>query len=227
MLDTSKFYDFFQPEKCVGRIHIIGCGSVGSTIAELMARLDLTNFVLYDFDIVEPHNIANQIFGAAAIGKQKTEALRDILAYINPDLGNARIEASGYTGQSLDGYVFLCVDNIELRHSIASACRMNPNIKAMFDVRTRLTDAQHYAARWDSMKEVKSFIASMDFTQAEADANTPVSACNTALSVAPTVRMICNCAVANFMNYITTGQLKTFIPVDAFKFYLEAFPVTP
>ena len=37
-MDLSKSYDVFQPEKLKGRINIIGCGSVGSTIVELLAR---------------------------------------------------------------------------------------------------------------------------------------------------------------------------------------------
>ena len=41
-LNLSKSYDFFKPEAVRERIHIIGCGSVGSTVAELLARFGLT-----------------------------------------------------------------------------------------------------------------------------------------------------------------------------------------
>ena len=37
-MDLSKSYDYFQPEKQDDRIHIIGCGSVGSTVASMLAR---------------------------------------------------------------------------------------------------------------------------------------------------------------------------------------------
>ena len=33
-MDLSKSYDYFQPEKDTARIHIIGCGSVGATVAQ-------------------------------------------------------------------------------------------------------------------------------------------------------------------------------------------------
>ena len=42
MMDLSKSYDFFQPEKDNSRIHIVGCGSVGSTLAENLARCGVT-----------------------------------------------------------------------------------------------------------------------------------------------------------------------------------------
>ena len=37
-MDLSKCYEYFQPEKDDARIYIIGCGSVGSTVAENLAR---------------------------------------------------------------------------------------------------------------------------------------------------------------------------------------------
>ena len=60
-MDLSKSYDYFQPEKDTARIHIVGCGSVGATVAEYLARCGITKFTLWDFDVVEPHNLANQI----------------------------------------------------------------------------------------------------------------------------------------------------------------------
>ena len=75
VLNLAKSYDFFKPEFCRERIHIIGCGSVGSTLAELLARFGLTNFALYDFDTVEPHNLANQMFRIEHIGMPKVDAL--------------------------------------------------------------------------------------------------------------------------------------------------------
>lgn len=78
-MDLAKSYDFFQPEKCKDTIHIIGCGSVGATVAECLARFGLTNFKLYDFDVVEPHNLANQIFTTDHLYKPKTESTLDML----------------------------------------------------------------------------------------------------------------------------------------------------
>ena len=82
-MDLSKSYDYFQPEKDTARIHIVGCGSVGATVAENLARCGITKFTLWDFDTVEPHNLANQIFRQKDVGKTKVEALLDILTEIN------------------------------------------------------------------------------------------------------------------------------------------------
>lgn len=200
------------------KIHIIGCGSVGSTVAELLARLGLTNFVLYDFDIVEPHNIANQMFVHSDIKKPKVEATKRIITDINPEAaGCITIQDKGYTGQFLSGYVFLCVDNIDLRREICVKNKGNRAIKAVFDFRTRLLDAQHYAANWGDLRQVDNIIKTMMFSHEEAHAATPVTACGTELGVAPTVRTICSIGVCNFMNFVLKKEMKNIVVCNPFE----------
>lgn len=223
-MNLSKSYEFFQPDRLSERIHIIGCGSVGSVVAENLARFGITRMMLYDFDTVEPRNLANQMFTQNDVGRLKVEALADMLHRINPEIDNDLVLVpKGYTGQKLSGYVFLCVDNIDLRREIATANKSNTFIKGMFDFRTGLTDAQHYAADWKDMKMVQGFLNSMAFTHEEAKASTPVSACNVTLSVCPTVRAIVALGVANFINFVKGGPLKKIMSIDAFSPSLEAY----
>lgn len=223
-MDLSKSYEYFQPEKVDSRIHIVGCGSVGGTIAELLVRLGLTNIALWDMDVVSPHNIANQIFRQQDVGHLKVDALSEILYDINPDTKDTlKLYPNGWDGQQLSGYVFLCVDNIELRRKIVEKHFDNPYIKAMFDFRTLLESGQHYAADWSEYKMKKDFINSMNFTHEEASAETPVSACGVTLGVVTTVRTICSLGVSNFVNYIRFGKLKKLIICDSFLPLLDAF----
>lgn len=223
-MDLSKSYEYFQPEKQSDRIHIVGCGSVGSTVAYMLARTGVTNFTLWDFDVVEPHNLANQMFRQKDINKPKVEALLDIICEINPEIADcAKLKSEGWKGQQLSGYVFLCVDNIDLRREIVEKHFDNPYIKAMFDFRTRLEDAQHYAADWSDYKMKKDFLNSMNFSHDEAKEETPVSACNVTLSVCPTVLVICARGVANFMNFWNGKGIKKLILDDAFNFICDAF----
>lgn len=202
-MNLAKSYEFFQPEKLTSRVHIVGCGSVGSTVAENLARYGITSFSLYDFDKVEPHNIVNQMFTQRDIGCEKVDATARMITDINPEAAKSiRLFREGYTGQRLSGYVFLCVDNIDICREIAEKNKNNTNIKAMFNFRTRLTDAQHYAADWADSKMVDGFIGTMQFSHEEALAETPMSACHVTLSVAATVRLICGLGVANFINFV-------------------------
>lgn len=214
-MNLSKSFEFFDPATCKDRINIIGCGSVGSTVAELLARFGLEKFSIYDFDYVEPKNIVNQMFTTKHIGMNKTEAVKEIMLDINPEI-KVKTYPEGWNGEPLEGYVFLAVDNIETRRKIVEANLYNGVIKAIFDFRTGLTDGQHYAADWSDFKQRKNLLAGMDFSHEEAKRNAPVSACNVELCVAPTVRLICTVGVTNFINFIKTGKLNKIISTDAF-----------
>lgn len=224
-MNLIKSQDFFDPLQVKERCHIIGCGSVGSTCAELLIRLGLTKISLYDFDTVSEHNLANQMFAYSDIRRPKVDAVKDMLLSINPEAEpHVEIHPEGYTSRTrLSGYVFLCVDNIDLRREIATNNKFNRSIKAMFDFRTRLTDAQSYGADWSDVRAIENFIKTMDFTHEEAVRETPVTACNVAMGVAPTVRIICSYGVANFMNFVKTRDIKKIITVDAFKFEADAY----
>lgn len=223
-MDLSKSYDFFQPEKDDTRIHIIGCGSVGSTLAENLARCGVTKMTLWDFDTVEAHNIVNQMFRQQDVGKPKVEALKDILMDINPEIKDTvELKPKGWEGKLLSGYIFLCVDNIELRRTIVEKHMDSPYVKAMFDFRTLLESAQHYAADWADFKMKKDFLNSMQFSHDEASEETPVSACGVTLGVATTVRLVCALGVNNYINFVKGNGIKKMVMIDGFNYILDAF----
>ena len=223
-MDLSKSYEYFKPEKIGGRVHIIGCGSIGSTVAENLARCGVKKFTLWDFDTVESHNLANQMFLARHVGKPKVEALLDILCEINDEVRQqTRLKPKGWNGEQLSGYLFLCVDSIELRRRIVSEHIGSSNVLAVFDFRTGLEDAQHFAADWSKPEQRKNLLDTMNFSDEEAKAETPVSACNVELGVCPTVRIISALGVANFMNFCNARPIRRVILNDTFGFTLTAF----
>lgn len=223
-MNLAKSFEFFNPLDCKGRIHIIGCGSVGSTVAELLARFGLTEFSLYDFDHVEEHNLVNQMFVLKDVGELKVHAVCNHLVEINPEIKQTvKMYPDGYVGQKLSGYVFLCVDNIDLRRKIVNDNRYNANIKAVFDFRTALTSGQHYAADWSKDVQIKNLLETMDFSHEEAEKNVPMSACKISLCVAPTVRMVSMVGVTNFINFVKDNKLENNILTDPFSFNMVTF----
>lgn len=221
-MNLIKSHEFFQPEKVREPLHIVGCGSVGSTVAENLARSGLTNFVLWDFDTVEEKNVANQMYRSQDVGKSKVEALRDIITEINPDAAERiKLMPNGWNGELLSGYIFLAVDSIDVRKQIIAANSSNSSITAMFDFRTGLTFAQHYATDWSSYAGRKYLIESMQFDSSEV--HEEVTACGTTLGVATTVRLISALGVNNFINYTKGGELKKFVQIDGFSFMLDSF----
>ena len=228
-MNLAKSYEFFNPDKCKDTINIIGCGSVGSTVAELLSRHGLKNAKLYDFDVVEEHNLVNQMFTTKNLYKPKLEAVYDRWVEVNPEAAKTiKLYGDGWDGQKLSGYVFMCVDNIELRKRIVEENKNNINIKAMFDFRTALDTAQHYAADWSKSSDIKALLDTMDFTHEEAHEATPVSACGVELSVVYTVKAITAFGIANMVKWLQ-GQdtYKTMAIVNMDTFTIDAFKAKP
>ncbi len=68
-------------DKCVA---IVGLGSFGSTIAVELAKAGVGAFCLYDFDTVEPHNLARHIATVHDLGRLKTDVMEDAILGKNP-----------------------------------------------------------------------------------------------------------------------------------------------
>lgn len=220
-MDLNKSREFFNPEALKDTIHVIGCGAIGSSVAELLGRQGCTDIHLWDMDVVESHNLVNQMFLINQINTPKTTALCALLTAINDDC-EVTIHDK-YESQNLSGFVFLCVDNIETRKHIVETNRDNPNIQAMFDFRMTLTEGQHFAADWTNQTQVENLLATMDFTHEEAKEANVISACGFELSVAPTVRMVTAIGMANFMNFVNTKKIRTSVISNPFLPDLLAF----
>ena len=94
-----------------------GLGQIGSHVAEQLARMGIQQLTLWDFDVVNAHNIPNQLYSHTDIGMLKVDALEKHLLEINPDIQikkKARWDAS----MSLNGFIFMCVDKIDIRQQI-------------------------------------------------------------------------------------------------------------
>lgn len=221
MISTIKQGDYFQPiDDLKAPIHIIGVGAIGSTIATMLARMGVQELNIYDIDTVEMKNICNQEYCDRHIGYTKLEAMYDLLTEINPNIKIKMYKEGWQEGTRLSGYIFMCVDNIDLRRKIVEDNFYNRYVKAIFDFRMRLTDAQHYAA---DFKHLDYLLKTMQFTHEEAKAETPVSACGTDLNVVTTVRTICSLGLSNFINFVKENKLKKMIIVDLKEFMIDAF----
>lgn len=212
-MDLSKHISFFDPVKIEEQIHIIGLGAVGSNVAHQLVRLGVTKLHLYDFDIVDHHNITNQMYRAYDIGSTKLSALYRGLKDINP-----AVEIIGYPngwepGMELRGNVFLCLDSIELRHKILSENLFNPHIKFVTDLRIGLSEGQMYATAWKEFEHRERIISTMKFKDDEVVV--PVSACGTQLTVLPTIQMIVSIGVMNFIEFIKEGSFKYQAVIDS------------
>jgi hypothetical protein len=110
------------------RIGIVGAGSVGSVIAEVLARCGVRDLVLLDFDSVLEHNL-DRLFHASArdvrLARSKVDALslRLPASATNPDFAAdahelSVVEPDGFAVAASCDVLFSCVDRPWPRHAL-------------------------------------------------------------------------------------------------------------
>jgi len=67
-------------------VGIGGLGGLGSNVAVALARTGVGKLILVDFDEVEESNLNRQQYFLSQVGALKTEALKENLAAINPEV---------------------------------------------------------------------------------------------------------------------------------------------
>lgn len=68
------------------KIGIAGCGGLGSNAAVALARVGVKNFVLVDFDVIEPSNLNRQYYFKRQIGQKKVDGLKFNLLEIDENI---------------------------------------------------------------------------------------------------------------------------------------------
>lgn len=149
IIDIEKFRN--------NKIIIVGCGAIGTFLGICLAKMGLTQFKLYDFDKVEPHNLPNQFFGERDIGKFKVEAMTDYMYMFNSDV---KTEWHGkFTKQShLDTEIVIsCVDVMETRKLIFDKCKKDKKVQLFIDTRMGGLQGQIYFVDMQDKKQVKAY----------------------------------------------------------------------
>ncbi len=100
------------------KICIVGLGSLGSTIVELLVRSGVRNFTLIDRDIVEETNLQSQhLYAQEDIGKPKVQAIKQHLLSIHPKLNLTLLfDHLNYENIKIKERIIIdCTDNLETR----------------------------------------------------------------------------------------------------------------
>lgn len=178
------------------RVDVVGCGAVGTRIAMELAKLGVRNLHIWDNDIIESHNIANQLFDLSDIGRQKAEALAErILAStgITPVVHLEKIERPVELGK----VVFLAVDTMAARSSIYSqSLRLRLGVDQVIETRMGTEELRVYGFNPRSRDETALWESSLSD-----DADTVESVCGARTTVGATAGMTACLAVQRFLQW--------------------------
>lgn len=140
------------------KVGIVGLGSVGSIVAEILARTGISSFVLIDFDTIEEKNL-DRTLGVfnSEIGLAKATAVADSIKK-SASTKNPFIEAIEYSVCEKEGYlaalncdvIFSCVDRPWARQTLnfISYGHLIPIIDSGIHVRTNKNNTKLLGAAW-------------------------------------------------------------------------------
>lgn len=132
-MNFSMQSDLFDPGHA-RPVTVIGVGSVGSNVANMLARIGVERMTIIDGDAVESHNIPASRFTLDDLGYFKA----DIVAKrLRDEVGlTVKAERRYYEGEErLKGSVFACVDTMSARKKIWSQVKKNPLVDVLIDTR--------------------------------------------------------------------------------------------
>lgn len=189
-MDYSRQQEIFMPDTFKQPVHVVGCGATGSWVAMMLAKLGIKDIHLHDFDIVEEHNLPNQLFSLKDISYLKTTGCKQNIINstgINPEVHEERV-----TGDTpLAGIVFLLTDTMSSRAEIfKKALKYNVGVPLMIETRMGLEGGRIYAINPCDPVQIKKYEQTL-YTDEEA----VVSACGVSQSLAPTAASIAGYAV--------------------------------
>lgn len=212
MINTIRHADVFDPNVYKDKkIVIVGAGAVGSRVFENLISTGLTNITLIDFDIVESHNLANQLFIRDDIGRAKVAACRifatskagqdaaDKMTFIN---GKAEADCLGWFEEA--EVVISCVDTFAARAQIFALCKAS--WANLFVEASMATD--HFNVFMVNPDDEKGGKWWLDTLGNDSDPAYETSACGGSLSVGE-VAMMCGAVMSQQVKtWLHSGYMK-------------------
>lgn len=208
MIDISRHRELFNAENFHTPITIIGAGATGSWVALALAKLGIQDITVYDFDVIEEHNIANQAYALYDVGDTKVKALYHQIKNITET--QIKIHEEKFTNQRLSGIVFLMVDSMEQRKLIwENSIKMKTAVQLLIEPRMGLDVGRVYNVEPTNLTHVKRYEDTY-YTDEEAE----VSACGNSMSVITSSLAIASWCVRQLINWHNHVELNNEILLD-------------
>lgn len=202
MIDPLRHMEVFSPDAFGNRrVDVIGAGATGSKVVLSLAKLGIQNIHVWDFDKVEPHNIANQVFGNDDVGKLKVDALKEIVQRQTGTVIHTHAERVDGT-QELGAVVFLLTDTMASRKEIwTKGLKFKLRTKLMIETRMGADSGRVYTINPSKLPEVKGWESTLyDDKVAE------TSACGATTSVGPTAGFLSELAVWQLIRWFSIEE---------------------
>ena len=187
---------WFGPEDAK-TLNIVGVGATGSHIGLYAAKMGFHNFRVWDADVVETHNLPNQIYDSGHVGMRKVDAFKEVLKRFNPAI---TVETHDYFFDSshkdlLEGPMVLTVDTMSARKESLSTFKLNWKVNNVFETRLGFDFGELNIIDNMNVKDTDSWYSTLrdDSELEEGPCNLRI--CTTLVSMVASYTVHCICAM--------------------------------
>ena len=163
-----------------------------------LLKMGFENIHVYDFDVIEEHNLPNQLFAETQIGEEKTKSIEEIynMFSIEDDkrLTIHKQKITKTNAFTLTGVVFCCVDSMKSRKEIYENCYKYGKAELWIEGRIGLFGAYIYTLDSKNFQLYEEYEKTL-YDDEEAE----VSACGVSQTALPAA---VNCATTMIMQMI-------------------------
>ncbi len=166
-----------------------------------LSKSGMLSVTLWDSDSVESHNIPNQAFGINMVGRNKAEAMAEI---VQRDTGlqykhRGNWSKDNFGGEALGSVVFSCVDSMKVRKEILDSMKQG----LFIEVRMGVYHGQVFSID-TSIEEDRKFwhdhYVGDDIIEEK-------SACGTSLTIGSTANLLSSIASWQVIKYMNDEKL--------------------
>jgi len=150
-------------------ICVIGAGGIGSFTTLALAKIGFTEIHIWDYDIVEEHNLPSQFYPMEAVDRYKVDALYDMIYDFTHVQLTKHEEWNKH--EPLTGVVVSAVDSMDTRREIFNAITDNPEVRLFVDGRMGGNQLEIYTCNTMSQEDKRRY--SKTLCSDEEAANTP------------------------------------------------------
>lgn len=198
------------------KVIIAGLGGIGSNVAFQIARMIPLNLTLYDADEVELVNMAGQLYSLADAGKNKVDAIADMIR-LYTSINTVNAIPQNFTVRTEPGDIMICgFDNMGARAVFFTSWKnhienkpMEERAKCLYlDGRLSMDCLQVLCIKGDDEYNIDRYSREFLFSDIEADA--------TVCSMKQTTYLACmiGSIMTNLFTNFVAGTLNPVIPYD-------------
>lgn len=205
-IDHLRQLDLLDPRQIGSRsVSLVGAGATGSHIAWYLAQLGWGDknqnhgiLKVFDDDVVEDHNLANQIYWPGHVGKFKVDALKDmVIKKFGFEIETYAEKVTDQRSAVAAKYVFLLTDTMSSREEIFEKClKFQFATDLVIETRMGLRDGRVYAFNPNDTTQVSEWKKTL-YKDDEASA----SLCGASASIISTVAFLSSLAVCRLVQH--------------------------